>query len=99
VMADSVTAVLSGLIGRRNEVSLRASTSRGIVASTSDEDFTSSFASVQWRRALNRFMAAQISYLYYDHDFANAVRLPRGFPQQLDRQGVRFGLTVWLPLH
>ncbi len=99
VMSDSVTATLAGLIGRRNEVSLRASASRGIVMSTSDEDFSSAFASVQWRRALGRFVAAQVSYLYYDHDFANAVRLPRGFPQSLDRQGVRFGLTVWLPLH
>jgi hypothetical protein len=100
VTSDSVSASLSGLIGRRNEVSFRASTSRGNVgANRANNSFNTYVAHGQWRRALTRFLAAQVSYLYYDHDFGESVRLPLGFPHAVNRNGVRAGLTVFFPLH
>jgi hypothetical protein len=98
--SDSVSASLSGLIGRRNEVSVRGSTSSGTVGSgRPDSDFQSYNAQAQWRRAITRFLAAQVSYLYYVHDFAQSVALPLGFPHATNRHGVRAGVTVWFPLH
>jgi hypothetical protein len=100
VTSDSVSATLSGLLGRRIEVSALAGASRGEVGDFRTNDhFTSYRATAQVRRALNRYMAAHVTYLFYQHDFGNQINLPIGFPQSLDRQGVQFGLSVWLPLH
>jgi hypothetical protein len=99
VTSDSATASLSGLVGRRNEISFMGSASKGNVgASRANNEYSSYVAKAEWRRALTRHLAAQVSYLYYNHDFGQSVGLPLGFPQALDRQGVNFGLTVWLPL-
>ena len=99
VISDSLTGTLSGLLGRRNEVSMTASASTGDVGNNRpDSDYTSYFANAQFRRAITRHLAAYISYQLYRHDFGTQVRLPIGFPQYLDRQGVNFGLNVWVPL-
>ncbi len=99
VVSDSLTATLSGLLGRRNEVSLIASASNGHVGEVrTSNDFTSYTASAQLRRALTRHLAAHVSYILYRHDFDDQVLLPTGFPQSLNRRGVNFGLNAWLPL-
>jgi hypothetical protein len=98
--SDSVSVSVSGLIGRRNEISARASVSSGTVGSgRPGSDFQGYVASAQWRRAINRFLAAQASYLFYDHDFGQSVVLPLGFPRATNRHGVRVGVTVFFPLH
>jgi hypothetical protein len=100
IISDSVTASLSGLLfGRRNEFSAFASASRGEVANNlAHNSYTSYRASAQLRRGLTRHLAAQVSYIYYKHDFGSDILLPVAFPHRLDRQGVNFGLNVWLPL-
>jgi hypothetical protein len=98
--SDSVSVSLSGLIGRRNEVSARVSTTSGTSGSgRPGSDFQAYVASAQWRRALTRYIAANASYLFYDHDFGQSVVLPLGFPHATNRHGVRAGLTVFFPLH
>jgi hypothetical protein len=100
VTSDSVSASLLGLLGRRIEVSALAGASSGHVGSFQTDDHFSSYrAMVQVRRALSRYLAARAAYIFYHHDFDNQIRLPIGFPQALDRQGVQVGLSVWLPLH
>jgi hypothetical protein len=98
--SNSVSVSVSGLIGRRNEISARASTSSGTVGSgRPGSDFQGYVASAQWRRAINRYLAANASYLFYDHDFGQSVVLPLGFPRETNRHGVRVGVTVFFPLH
>jgi hypothetical protein len=100
VTSDSLTASLSGLVGRRNEIGFRASASSGNVgASRANNEYESYVARAHWRRALTRYLAAQVSYLFYKHDFGRSVALPSRFPQALDRQGVNIGVTVFFPLH
>ncbi len=100
VTSDSVRASLSGLIGRRNEVSLSASAVRGHAGiDRANNDLANYIAGAQWRRALTRHLAALVSYQFYKHEFGDAVHLPFGYPAATDRQGVRFALDVWFPLH
>ncbi len=99
VTSDSVTASLSGLLGRRIEFSAQASASSGHVGDRrTNDDYTSYRATAQLRRAITRYLAARVAYLYYQHDFANQIRLPIGFPQALERNGVQFGINVWFPI-
>lgn len=100
ITSDSVSGSLAGLLGRRNELRFMVSTSRGNVGENRPGNgFQSSSATATLRRALNRHMATYVTYGYYRHDFGNSVLLPDSFPHYLDRNGVRFGLSVFLPLH
>ena len=47
---------------------------------------------------VSRHLAAYERYAYYKHDFAQSIVLPLGFPQDLSRNGVDFGLNFWLPV-
>lgn len=99
VLSDAVTTSLAGLVGRRNEVKFLASYTRGDVGFAGvDNGFESYRASASWRRAMSRYAALYAQYFYYHYIFGNEVALPTGFVRELDRQGVRAGVTVWLPL-
>ena len=99
-MSDSLTASLSGLLARRIEFSAQASATTGHVGDfvRENDDYTSYRATAQLRRAITRHLAARVAYVYYQHDFGNQVRLPLGFPQALERNGVQFGINAWIPI-
>ena len=99
IISDSYAATLSGYLGRRDQITAVVSASQGAVGTVrSNNDYSSYVASAQWRHALSHNLAAYVRYAYYRHDFAQSIRLPSGFPQALTRNGVDFGLNVWLPL-
>jgi hypothetical protein len=54
--------------------------------------------SAQIRTAITRNIAAYASYFYFLSDFGGDVALPPGVPRYVDRNGVRAGITAWLPL-
>jgi hypothetical protein len=43
-------------------------------------------------------LAAYSEYLYYVYDFRGTTQLTPGIPLQLERSGLRAGLTVLLPV-
>ena len=100
IVSDSLTASLSGLLARRIEFSAQASATTGHVGDfvRENDDYTSYRATAQLRRAITRHLAARVAYVYYQHDFGNQVRLPLGFPQALERNGVQFGINAWIPI-
>jgi hypothetical protein len=55
-------------------------------------------ATTQLRVLLSENVAATVSYYYYYHRYSNPGALPAGFPAEYDRQAVRVGFTVWVPL-
>ena len=55
-------------------------------------------ASLQVRVNLTETVAATAAYYYYQHRYSNPGDLPAGFPPQYDRNAVRIGLSVWVPL-
>ena len=48
--------------------------------------------------ALNKFVALSADYNYYHYVFDPTVVLPAGVGRGLNRQSVRVGLNLWLPL-
>jgi hypothetical protein len=96
-VTDSASAGVGGLLGRRTDLS------GGVYWTTAaigleENNFQSWVASTQVRTAITRSLAVYAYYYYYLHDFGAGVQLPQGFVREVDRQGIRFGLTTWLPL-
>lgn len=55
-------------------------------------------ASLQVRLRLSETVSATAAYYYYHHRYSNPGDLPAGFPSDYDRNAVRIGLSVWVPL-
>jgi hypothetical protein len=100
VFADSVTLAMDGLITRRLETRVSAAYSTGESAlSRNALTFNTYVGTVRLRFGVTSALAPYIEYLYYFYDFRGSAReLPDGLPQRLERNGIRVGLTLWIPL-
>jgi len=100
VFTDGVSANLTALLTDRLDLSANAAYTSGsstvFLADTSNlETYT---ADVRFRYALTRGVAAYAEYLYYFYDLGSFVQLGAGVPHRLERNGVRAGLMLWLPV-
>jgi hypothetical protein len=99
VLTDSVTAALGGLMSRRLEFSTGAGYFNGAIGFTPGAPrFDSYSAWVRVRRALNQSLAAYAEYLFYHYEFDESISRPAGLPPRYSRNGVRAGLSLWVPL-
>jgi hypothetical protein len=98
--ADAATASVQGSITRRVEWRTTASYTNGDLGITGPTNtFDSYTGSSRLRYALSRTLAVYTEYVVYRYQFANLASLPVGFPPTINRQGIRAGLTLWLPLY
>lgn len=99
VFSDGVMARLSGLLTRRVELAFDAAYTEGEIGVTGFRNpFNSVTGTVRIQAALTRKLALFSDYLYYSYAFDDTYALPSGLPRNLDRQGVRAGLMVLLPM-
>jgi hypothetical protein len=99
VFSDSANVTLGGLLTRRTDLLLNANYITGTSGlSAGGPRFDSYSASARVRRALGRNLAAYCEYLFYYYDFTQVADRPTGLPQEFSRNGVRVGLSLWLPL-
>jgi hypothetical protein len=99
VFTTGVGANLDGMPMRRLRVTASAAYSNG--ASIFDRDgagFTTYTATTRFQYALNRKLAAYAQYLYYFYDFRENRQLAPGMVPYLERNAVRAGFTVWVPV-
>jgi hypothetical protein len=97
VFVDSFAAELGGLLHPRLNVLASARYSSGASAlSSRAQPFDTYTGDFQIRYALNRELSFYGEYLYYFYDFQGTGLAP-GIPPRLERNGVRAGLTVWVP--
>ena len=95
-ISDVVYATFGGYFNRRVSVSTSTAYASGSqIGGPGTYDTWSSSAQLQV--ALTRNIATFAQYFYYRY-FYEETRLPSGVPPKFDRQGVRFGLTFWVPL-
>jgi hypothetical protein len=98
VFSDGVTAVLEGLFTPRLDLLVSAGYSSGESAFFAN---TSTFATytthVRSRYALTPSWALQLEYMYYYYDFTGRLTLPIGMPSNMERSGIRAGVTFWIP--
>lgn len=97
VLSDIVGADVRGLIGPRIDVLGGVSYQAGRIGLTTS-NYKDWYISAQVRGAVSREVAAFAYYYYVLSDFAADVTLPSAVPRHTDRQGVRVGLTAWLPI-
>ena len=98
VFADGFGAGVDGLISRRVDVSASAGYSNGESALGRDSlQFDTYTGNLRVRYALSRTFAMYGEYLYYYYDFRGSAQLLVGIPPGLERNGVRAGLTLWVP--
>jgi hypothetical protein len=88
-----------GLIGRRLEGIFSASYANGRSGSGEEPGRYETYnGNAQLTYALSRCCAVSFVYDYYYYNLGNVVDLQPGFPQRYDRNAVRFGFSLWLPL-
>jgi hypothetical protein len=94
---DAVYAGIGGLLSRRVSVSAGATWANSTVGDHA-QGHNGVSASAQATYGFSRFLGLYASYVYYHYRFDETVPLDEHFPQRLDRQGIRVGLTTSIPL-
>jgi len=97
---NAASVATYGNLGRRVDLTLQGAYSIG---QTGDSASSSRFASysglARLRYALARCCAASVDYDYYYYRLQDVANVPLGVPNQFDRNSVRVGFVVWLPLY
>jgi hypothetical protein len=98
VLTDGVLIGANGMINRRVDVSVNAASTIGepttVVAL---RGFRTNTATARTQMALNHNAALFAEYLFYFYDFPIGLT-PIGAPPRVSRNGVRAGLSLWVPM-
>jgi hypothetical protein len=98
VYADGISADVTGLLTSRLEVSASGRYSSGAsLLNAQNQLLDSMSASARLQYAVSRSVAAYAEYIYYYYSFNRPVLPAPTLPRQLERNGVRVGLTFWVP--
>jgi opacity protein-like surface antigen len=95
---DGVTATVAGFVNPALQTAFAASASNGYIGARHGDRLTTYSASARMQYALSRRLALDAQYVYYFYEFAAAVAPPPGLQQTMERQSVRAGITVLLPV-
>jgi hypothetical protein len=99
VFSDGFGAALEGLLTRRLDFAAMGAFSTGEFTQTgAPNNYDTYQGSVRLRAALQQSTAVFVEYVAYRYQFDSRLGLPLGVPGSLVRQGVRTGLSLWLPL-
>ena len=97
VSGDRVVATLGGLIAPALEFSSSAGYASGAIG-LQERNFDTAFASARLRFALHTRVALFAQYFYYQYAYADGVADNVLAAPELQRQGFRAGVNVWLPI-
>lgn len=97
VEGDRVAASLSGLLTRSLELQVQASYLSGAIG-LQDRNFDTGIAGARLRYALNQKLALFAQYFYFQYTYDDDIASTLLTASDLERQGFRVGLTVWLPV-
>jgi hypothetical protein len=95
---DALTASVGGLVTRRLQLGGAVTWAESSIESGASRQHSNRSAVAQATYGITSFLAAYASYVYVKYRFDEGILLDERFPRQLDRQGVRVGLTTSVPL-
>lgn len=98
VFTDGVAANLDGAITRRFDLTMSAGYSSGKSVFRNASTFDTYNGDARLRYALTRTLAAYVQYLYYVYDFGGNTQLAPGLSPRLERNAVRVGFMLWVPV-
>jgi hypothetical protein len=100
VFEDSLFAGVQGSLTHRLDLSVNAGYSRGQLGLyTITNPFNTYTGSARLRFAFSQIFAVYAEYVAYQYEFTNRTYLPPGVSPDLRRNGVRSGVTMWLPIY
>jgi hypothetical protein len=98
VYSNGFTAAVDGLLTPRWGISVSSGYSTGESALYSNASTFDTYAgTLNIRYALSRMWATNVEYVYYYYSFRGKNQLPPGVSPSLERNGLRAGLTLWMP--
>lgn len=95
---DRLRTGVGGLVTRRLSFSAAATFALATLDRPGLNRHDTKAATAQATYALSRFFGLFARYIYYKYDFGADVPLPGGVPRNLDRQGIRVGISTSIPL-
>lgn len=95
---DAVRASLGGLVTRRLSFNAAAFWADSSIDGQGGGNHKGYSANAQAQYGLSRFAALYARYAYYHYSYSDTVQIDPRLPRQLDRHGVRVGLTASVPL-
>jgi hypothetical protein len=96
---NAVSASLGGLVTRRLSLSAAAAwADSSLERGGGNNGHRGTSATAQATYGLTRFVGLFTRYVYYRYRYGSDILLSERFPRQLDRHGVRVGLTTSVPL-
>lgn len=98
VFGDSVSASVGGALGSRTTLVFSTGYSDGIGFGRQGSRYDTYLGSARLNVLAARLVTVFSEYFYYHYDFSDRQSLPVGFLSNVDRQGVRGGMTFNLPL-
>ena len=98
-LTSSVGLTLGGRVHDRVTLAVSGQFSRGTAAAGAAGSFETINGTVQCDYALARWGSVLMNYSSYGHTLRGVTGIPEGLPSRFQRQSVRVGITVWLPLY
>jgi hypothetical protein len=99
VFTGAYSAAANGFLNRRTDVNFSAAYSTGEGALTgTPSQFTTYTGNARLRYAVSRTWATYVEYLFYYYNFNQNLATPIGLPPSLTRNGIRAGVTLWIPM-
>lgn len=97
-ITDTVVTSFGGVIGRRVDLVFSGSFATGDVGvDDRPSSYVTSGAAAQLRVSIIRNLAGVVGYSYYRYSFSDTL-LPVGLPSEFDRNAIRVGLSLSLPI-
>ena len=98
IISDAVTTTVTGFVSRRVNVSVTGAYITGVLGySGSGRGYDNYYSISTVQVALNRLTALTAEYLHYHYQFEQDPEIA-DLPTRFDRNGVRVGVSFWLPL-
>ena len=97
-LTDALTASIGGLVTRRLQLSAALTWAESSAERDASRHHTNRSAVAQATYGITSFLGLYARYVYVKYRFDEGILLDERFPRQLDRHGVRVGLTTSVPL-
>lgn len=99
VLANAASTDVHGFLNRRTDLMVSAAYTTGELALTGTPPPYSTYTGLaRLRFAFARHLAVFGEYLYYYYEFNRDFPLPPNVAPTLTRNGVRAGVTLWVPV-
>jgi hypothetical protein len=97
---NNVSTALSGGFGRRLRLALSGSFMEGTSITGNGSSVTTAIGgNFSMRYGVSRTFGTFVTYSYYHHELEVGLPTAAGLPPLYDRQSVRAGFTLWVPLY